>query len=77
MIEKVKKVLAEVFDISDVPDDLQMDDIEEWNSLGQINLILAIEAEFNIKIPTEKILHLSSVNKIAAYLEHTNNEQDV
>lgn len=68
MIERVKMVASNIFNIYEVPDDLKIDDIEQWNSLGQINLILGIEQEFGVKIPTEKIFDLSSIEKIVAYL---------
>lgn len=69
MLGRVKAVVSDTFNITDVPDDLKIDDIEEWNSLGQINLILAIEQEFGVKIPTEKIFELSSVKRLSGYLE--------
>jgi acyl carrier protein len=70
MIERVKSVISKVFNVTYISDNLKINDIEEWDSLGQINLVLGLEEEFGIKIPTEKILNLSSVDKIVAYIEH-------
>jgi len=68
MIDRIKKVISQTFGISSVPDDLKINDIEQWSSLGQIQLMLGIEEEFGIKIPTERLLYLTSVTKINEYL---------
>ena len=42
--------------------------IEQWDSLNHLTLMLAIESEFNVKIPTDKMLELTSVKKIVDFL---------
>jgi acyl carrier protein len=37
------------------------EDIEEWDSLNQIRLLTAIEAEFDISFDIEEIEHLTGV----------------
>jgi acyl carrier protein len=68
MVDRVKKVISQIFGVRSVPDDLKINDIEQWSSLGQIQLMLGIEEEFGINIPTEKLLDLTSVAKIDDYL---------
>ena len=37
------------------------DDIEDWDSLAQINLIVAIEKEFRIKFTLDELVTFSNV----------------
>jgi len=60
---KLAQIMAEVFHLS--PQKISIDDntdtIEEWDSLGHIQLILSVEETFNIKFSTELIPKLISV----------------
>ena len=40
-----------------------MEDIEFWDSIGHLQLIMNIEAEFGIKLNTEDIVQIDSVEK--------------
>ncbi|MBK98433.1 MAG: acyl carrier protein [Balneola sp.] len=44
-------------------------DIPEWDSLGHINIITAIEDEYDIEITTEKIVKLESVAHFKQIIE--------
>lgn len=65
--EDVLKRLAEIF--RDVFEDKELDieekntasDIEEWDSLNHINLVVAIESEFKIKMKMKDILDLKNI----------------
>ena len=43
-------------------------DLPSWDSLGQVNLIMAIEQEFDVYIEVEEFGNLNSVPAILAYL---------
>jgi len=43
-------------------------DLPSWDSLGQVNLIMAIEQEFDIAIEVEDFGDLNSVPAILQYL---------
>lgn len=49
--EKLNEVFADVFDDEDIEvnEDTTADDIEEWDSLEHINLVVAVENAFGIK----------------------------
>ncbi len=57
---KLKKVMSAVFEIpvESITDDASSDNIENWDSLRHLNLILAIEEEFNVTIPDEEVGNL-------------------
>ena len=40
-----------------------MEDIDSWDSIGQLQLIMNIEAEFGIRLNTEDVVQIDSVEK--------------
>lgn len=53
----LKEVLSAVFEVSveSITDDSSSDTIENWDSLRHLNLIIALEEEFNVVIPDEEV----------------------
>jgi len=47
---KLEKLLKETFEIDKISLNFSMDDIPEWDSFKHIELIIAIEKEFKIKL---------------------------
>ena len=41
-----------------------MNDIDEWDSLGHINIVSAVEREFEIKFTLEEIYEIKGVKQI-------------
>ena len=60
MENKIKKIMAAVFetDISNITDDASPDTIENWDSLRLINLVTALEEEFEIEFAEEEIIEM-------------------
>ena len=64
---KLKKVLQKTFTKSNIPenmDNLKLGDFKEWDSLGNFNLLLEIEKEFNCRFDTTKFSEMKSVKDI-------------
>ena len=64
---KLKKVLKKTFAKSTIPkniDNLKLGDFKEWDSLGNFNLLLEIEKEFNYRFDTTKFSEMKSVKDI-------------
>jgi acyl carrier protein len=57
VIKKLNVVFCEVFDNDSlvIDETTTADSIEEWDSLGHITLILAVEKAFNIRFKTAEI----------------------
>lgn len=70
MRERIKEVMAGAFDLpaEQIPDDADTENLEEWDSLGHMNLMLALEAEFRVSLSTETMLELLSLGEIETYL---------
>ena len=44
------------------------DEIEAWDSLGHINVISEVEAEFGVSIPIEKVADIRCIRDFLPYL---------
>lgn len=66
-------MLGEVMEIppEDVPEDASVENVPGWDSLRQLELMLALEIDFGLRIPAEAMLELQSVAAIEDFLvEH-------
>jgi acyl carrier protein len=63
IFNKLNKIFCEILDLDEVTltDDTSANDIEEWDSLAQIQLIVAIEKAFSIKFNSQEILSWKNV----------------
>lgn len=71
-IGELRTILIGVFHDSEIPNDitnLKMNDFEEWDSLGNFTLLLAIEDRYNIKFDLYEMSNLNSVSSIMFALE--------
>ncbi len=72
MLDQVllKKVMASVLevDVSNLNADASMDNVPGWDSLRQMNLILALEESFGVTIPDEDAANATSYQLIALVL---------
>ena len=59
----VNEIFIDVFDDNSliIKEDTNADDIEDWDSLANINLVVAMEKEFNIKFVITEIETLENV----------------
>jgi acyl carrier protein len=73
-LEAVREVMIDVFDIDD--DDLAIGpgtsapDIEEWDSLSHIRLIVALERHFGIKFKNSEVEGLKNVGDLVAVIDN-------
>lgn len=73
--EKLAKVFAETFGISEAETaGLQYQGIEQWDSVGHMSLVAAIEDEFDIQLDTDDIIDMSSFEKAQEILKKYNVE---
>jgi acyl carrier protein len=57
---KIKLVMSTVFEVSIdlIDEDCSIDSLDNWDSIGQLNLILALEDELGISIPDEEVVNM-------------------
>ena len=67
IFEKINNVFRDVFDDESivVTDTTTSDDIEDWDSLEHINLVVAIEQEFGIKFNMHEVTTMKNVGEMA------------
>ena len=55
--QKILATMSLVFEVSDdvITEESSTDNVDNWDSLRQLNLILALEDEFGISIPDEEV----------------------
>ena len=71
ILEKVKAILAEQFDVdedkitegTDLQEDLGAD------SLDVVDLLMSIEDEFEVEVPDEEIENIRTVGALVSYIE--------
>ena len=63
--ERVNQIFREVFDDESIRifDTMTAADVEEWDSLNHINLIVAVERSFKIKFTTKEVSNLANVGE--------------
>lgn len=64
--EKLNEVFQDVFDDEDITvnDDTTADDIEDWDSLEHINLVVEVENKFKIKFNMGEVNSFKNVGSM-------------
>ena len=68
----LRDILIKTFNNSVIPEeikDLKMGDIDEWDSLGNFNLILAVETQYEIQFSMDELENLTSIAAIEEAIE--------
>lgn len=63
--EKLQEVFRDVFDDDGIviTSETTADDIEGWDSLTHVQLIVAVEKEFSVKFSTVEVMKLKNVGE--------------
>jgi len=69
--EKLKEVVSDILavDINNIDENSSSDNIDQWDSLSHIRLVMAIEAEFEVKLTPDDMMDMLSVKLIKMILE--------
>ena len=65
-IEKVNNIFRMVFDDEqiNIRPEMTANDVDGWDSLSHVNLILAVEKSFNIKFTQKELLTFKNVGDL-------------
>ena len=72
ILKKLNEIFIDVMDLDDdfvLTEDMTADDIEEWDSLSHIQLMVAIEKNFGIKFTAKEILNWEDVHDCVDSIE--------
>jgi acyl carrier protein len=66
VLDSISKIIVDVLDEEDlvVTRDTTADDAEDWDSLAQIQIIVAIEKELGIKFSLQEIQQLNQADNV-------------
>jgi len=67
IFEKLNEIFEDVLDLDETPnltDETAANDIEEWDSLSHIQLIVAIEKGFKVKFTSAEIMKWKNVGEM-------------
>lgn len=68
--QRIKNVMAAVFNIevADIPADCSYGSFDRWDSLGHLNLVIALEEEFDIRFNDDEVpdmLNIALIHNLA------------
>lgn len=68
---KLQKIFRDIFDdeIMTVTTETSKNDLEAWDSVSHIKLVLSIEDEFKIHFSTDEVLNIKSVMDFITAIE--------
>ncbi len=66
ILNRIQDVFREELEVDDLvlTDETTADDVEEWDSLSHVQLVVAIEKAFNIKFTSREILSWDNVGDL-------------
>ena len=72
MLKRIQNIFRDVFDDDnlEVTNKTNSEEIEEWDSLNHINLVVGIEKEFNIRFVLDELQPLKDVGEMLDLLQH-------
>ena len=70
ILNKLENIFQVVFDDVNLKlhDNTTAADIEEWDSLNQIKIILACEKEFSVKLNVREVNNFADIGEMVAHL---------
>jgi acyl carrier protein len=65
-VEKLNEIFCEVFDDDDIriAPEMTANDVEGWDSLSHVNLVVAIEGRFTIRFSQKELLTFKNVGDL-------------
>lgn len=70
-LEQLNEVFQDVFEDDDLSVQAQTSakDIDDWDSLMHVNLILAVESKFDVRFTSTEVAGLKDVGELLALVE--------
>ena len=72
IFDKMEEVFTDIMDLKDIKlnDETSADDIEEWDSLSHIQIIVAIEKAFGIKFSSQEMITWKNVGDMVDCIQN-------
>lgn len=69
MEQKILDILKDVFELESVDETCSQTTCEKWDSMGQLNLVVELESQFDISLEPEEIGVMKSFDDIVSILQ--------
>ncbi len=71
ILHQMEEIFKDVLDLDEIEltEDTTADDIDEWDSLSHIQLIVAIEKGFSIKLTAREVKELADVGEMVSCIQ--------
>ena len=71
LLESVQKALSAALNVetSEIDAETQFGDLPQWDSMGHMEVLVALEKEFGVEVTAETITNLISVPAIFEYIK--------
>ena len=71
LLDSVRRIVSDVFEVPEeqIEAESSPDNVESWDSIHHLNLVLALEQEFGVQFTPEEIEQLLSVELIVALVD--------
>jgi acyl carrier protein len=71
VLQQIRQIAADIFNLpmEAVTTESSPNTIENWDSLQHVNLVLALEQNFNVQFFPEEITEMSNIKMIAMLME--------
>ena len=71
MTDKIKAIIAEILELEEdtINNDASIIDDLGADSIAVMEIVMELEEEFGVEVPTDDILELKTLNDIVSYVE--------
>lgn len=75
LIDKIRHAIAEVLQVSldEITSEITFGDIPQWDSMGHMEVMLALEERFGVAVNADTIGELVSLEKIVEHISKAEN----
>ncbi|MGW8249992.1 MAG: acyl carrier protein [Anaerolineales bacterium] len=72
---RVQQALSAALRVSpeQIPPELAFGDLPQWDSMGHMEVMMALEEHFGVEINADTIAHLTSIPAICGYIQENGN----
>jgi acyl carrier protein len=68
MKEKLLQILKDTLENEGISQNVSQENCDEWDSMAHLNIIIAIEDEFDVSVEPDDIVRLSSFDDLCNYI---------
>jgi citrate synthase len=70
--QEIKAIMSQVWglDVEQIPDNAEFNEILEWDSLGHVSLVSALQEKYGFEIDYEVLTELTSIDLIVSFISN-------